>query len=98
MQTLAVVNTGALNFVKLETEDMDQVPIHKDGGLHGIRNGRSAVVSVLGRTFYVVYNCQNYFFNAFRVICFIIFGLGVDYCMRYLNANICTPSLSPMNQ
>jgi len=33
MQTLAVVNTGALNFVKLDTEDMDQVPIHKDGGL-----------------------------------------------------------------
>jgi hypothetical protein len=41
MQPLAVVNTGALNFVKLEIEDMYQVPIHKDGGLLGIRNGRS---------------------------------------------------------
>jgi hypothetical protein len=41
MQPLSVVNTGVLNFVKLEIEDMDQVPIHKDGGLLGIRNGRS---------------------------------------------------------
>lgn len=62
MQTLAVVNTGALNFMKLEIEDMDQVPIHKEGGLLGIRNGRSAIVSILGRTFYVVYSCQQLYF------------------------------------
>ena len=62
MQPLAVLNTGALNFVKLEIGDMDQVPVYKVGGLLGIRNGRSAVVLILGRTFYVVYNCQNYIY------------------------------------
>ena len=73
MQLLSVVNTGALNFVKLQIEDMDQVSIQKDVGLLGIRNGRSDIVSVIGRIFYLVYNChQLYIFFQMPFMSFVL--------------------------